>query len=248
MKREVTGTLDPETSYGLTVLPEILAHSNDDTPVPTWQQVTRSGFANNPEMVEHLSRIVGGANMEMQAEEVWSSWEDNVRRSVALLVDKIYHEGWLDFVGPLSGWPWDGGFFFLPVSSGHRQLEDLLDAKSRDASGYTRCDLRDGLAAYLSGWNHRGWRRGWIENDAPFASLHVGLFDSGSAEVHLDLFNPVYTRGAPRSEVIKVWGLGAYNRRLFGLHRRWEGSRYASITRTSANFYHLMRGRVPLSF
>lgn len=245
---EEPGTLDTEMSHRTPVLPAILAHSDDDTPIPTWKQVTRSVCSINSEMVGHLTRIVGGANDAMQAVEVWDSWPGNVRRSVALLVDKIYHEGWLDFVGPLAGWPWDGGFFFSPRGGDQETLAELLDAKALEGSGYTRCSLRDGLAAYLSGWNHPGWQQSWIENDTPFAALHVGLFESGSAEVHLDLFNPIYTNGAPRSEVIKVWGLGAYNHKLFGLHRRWEGPRRAAVTRTSANFYHLMQDRVPLSF
>lgn len=230
------------------LLPEILNHSDDDTPVPTWEQVTRSASSINSEMVAHLTRIVGGDDDQMRAIEVWDSWPGNVRRSVALLVDKIYHEGWLDFVGPMAGLPWDGGFFFSARGDEHQGLADLLEAKSRKGGGYTRCSLRAGLPAYLSRWNHPGWQRSWIENDTPFAALHVGLFESGSAEVHLDLFNPVYTNGAPRSEVIKFFGLGSYNRRLFALHRRWEGPGHASVTRTSANFYHLMRGRVPLCF
>jgi hypothetical protein len=229
-------------------LPLILTHSDRDTPIPTWEQVTRSERSINSEMVGHLSRIVGNSTDEIRAVEVWDSWPGNIRRSVALLVDKIYHEGWLDSVGPIEGWPWDGGFFFSPAVADPRTLADLLDAKSLEGGGYTRCGLRDGMAAYLSGWNHPGWKRSWIENDSPFASLHVGLFASGSAEVHLDLFNPIYTNGAPRSQLIKVWGLGAYNYGLLRLHRKWEGPRYAAVTRTSANYYHLMRERVPLCF
>jgi hypothetical protein len=76
----------------------------------------------------------------------------------------------------------------------------------------------------------------------------VGIFENGSAEVHLDLFNPVFTNGAARSNVIKLSGFGSFNKRLFRLHRKWEGPRHAAVTRTSANFYHLMRGRVPLCF
>src|SRR6185295_17338688 len=165
----------------MVILPAILAHSDDDPPMPTWKQVTRSVSSVNSQMVAHVSRIVGGATEEMQAIEVWDSWPGNVRRSVALLVDKIYHAGWLDFVGPIEGWPWDGGFFFSQRGGDQGTLEELLDAKSLErAGGYTRCSVRDGLAAYLSGWNHRGWRRGWLENDTPVAALHVGLFESGS--------------------------------------------------------------------
>jgi hypothetical protein len=234
-------------SNQLEVLPTFLAHSDDDTPVPTWKQVTRSVTSMNFEMIERLTRIVGVSD-EMQAIEVWDWWPGNIKRSVAVLVDKIHHEGWLDLVGPIAGLPWDGGFFFSPEGADHRRLADSLEAKSREGGGYTRCRLRDGLPAYLSRWNHPGWRQSWIENDTPFGALHVGVFESGSAEVHLDLFNPSYTKGAPRSEVTRLPGLGSYNRRLFRLHRRWDGPKHASVTRTSANFYHLMKGNVPLCF
>ena len=145
-------------------------------------------------------------------------------------------------------WPWDAGFFFWPRSSGLGTLDLVLDAKAQAGGVYTRCSFRAGLAAYLSGWNHKAWTRSWIENDSPFASLHVGIFENGCAEAHLDLFNPVHTNGAPRSEVNTLPVVGAYNRDLFRLHRKWDGAEYASITRTSANFYHLMLGQVPLCF
>lgn len=235
-------------SYQASLLEVNFAHSDDDTPIPTWNQVTRSVCSINSEMIEHVSRIVCGANDEEQASEVWDSWSGNVRRSVALLVDKIHHEGWLDSVGPIAGWPWDTGFFFLPRDADHRKLADALDAKSGKDGVYTRCSFRHGLPAYLSGWNHPGWQRSWIENDTPFASLHVGIFENGIAEAHLDLFNPIYTGGAPRSQVIKLPWLGSYNHKLLRLHRKWEGPEHAPDTRTSANFYHLMRGSVPLSF
>ena len=88
-----------------------------------------------------------------------------------------------------------------------------------------------------------------MENDSPLAALHIGVFKDGSAEAHLDAFNPLYVNGTPRSHIIRLPVIGSYNRKLFRLHRRWEQSRrYAPIVRTSANFYHLMLGRVPLSF
>ena len=227
-------------------LPAILAHSDDDTPIPTWKQVTRSVDSFNSEMISHVARVVAGANDESIAVEIWNSWPGNIKRSVALLIDKIYHGGWLDSVGPISGEPWDGGFFFSPIDQ--KQLADVLEGKSGAGGVYTRCSFRDGLPAYLSGRNHPGWKIGWIENDTPFASLHVGIFKNGSAEVHLDLFNPNCTNDAASTRIIKLPGLGSYNHRLFRLHRKWEGAKYGAITRTSANFYHLMRGRVPLSF
>jgi len=228
--------------------PAFLRHSGSDTPVPTWTQVTRSLDSINPTMVEHVTRIVAGDGDEQAAHEVWNSWPTSSRRSVALLIDKICNEGWIESVGPIVGWPWEGGLFFRPRVTQHGTLEAVLSAKTRVDGVYTRCCFRDGLAPYLSGWNHPAWKRSWIENDCPFSSLHVGIFENGSAEVHLDLFNPCYTNGAPGSEVTTLPGAGSFNHKLFRLHRRWEGSKHASIARTSVNFYHLMRERVPLCF
>jgi len=224
-----------------------LGHSDLDTPVPTWLQVTRSENSKNCEMTAAVSRLVAGVEDPANAVSRWGSWSPGVKRSVALLIDKIYHEGWLDCVGRIIDFPWDGGFFFTPRDADHTSLTELLESKSGDG-GYTRCSLRRGLAAYLSQRNHPGWRIGWMENDTPVASLHVGIFENGSAEVHLDLFNPLHTQGAPRREIVSLPGVGSFNYRLFGLHRRWEGARHGAVTRTSANFYHLMRERVPLSF
>ena len=233
---------------GQTALPAILCHSDLYTPVPTWKQVTRSVDSTNSQVISHLSRVVSGIDDESLAVQIWDSWSNPQKRSVALLVDKIYHEGWLDLVGSIVDGPWDGGFFFLPKESNPQALADVLEAKSREDGVYVPCSFRGGLAGYLSGWNHPGWQRGWIERDSPFASLHVGIFENGSAEVHLDLFNPLYTNDASKWNIVSVWGLGSYNHRLFRLHRKWEGKQYGAITRTSANFYHLMRGRVPLCF
>ncbi|HKA17175.1 MAG TPA: hypothetical protein VKN18_02560 [Blastocatellia bacterium] len=229
-------------------VPAILSHSDHDTPVPTWKQVTRSVNSTDSQMISHLSRVLSGTDNESLAVRIWDSWSGPQKRSVALLVDKIYHEGWLDLVGSLVDGPWDGGFFFLPRDLDPHALADVLEAKFREDGVYLPCSLRGGLAGYLSGWNHPGWQKGWIETDTPFASLHVGIFENGSAEVHLDLFNPLHTNGASLANIVTVRGLGSYNHRLFRLHRKWEGKQYGAITRTSANFYHLMRGHVPLCF
>lgn len=228
--------------------PAFLRQSDNNTPVPTWKQLTRSLDAINTAMIGHVARIIAGVEDEHAALEVWDAWSGSCRRSVALIIDKICHEGWLESVGPIAGWPWDGGFFFRPRAGDQKAIEDVLDAKTNRDGVYTRCGFRGGLAAYLSRWNHKGWKRSWIENDSPVASLHVGVFENGSAEVHLDLFNPAYTNGAPRSEITMLPAIGAYNHKLFRLHRKWEGANHATLTRTSANFYHLMRGRVPLCF
>src|SRR5262245_16313891 len=229
-------------------LPAILSHSERDTPVPTWKEVTRSVQSINHLIISHLTRVISGTDDESLALRIWDSWSGPQKRSFTLLIDKIYHEGWFDSVGALVGGPWDGGFFFLPRDSDPRALADVLEAKSREYGVYTRCSFRGGLAGYLSGWNHPGWQVGWIESDSPFASLHVGIFENGSAEVHLDSFNPLYTSDASQWNIVTVWGLGSYNHRLFRLHRKWDGARNGAITRTSANFYHLMRGRVPMCF
>src|SRR5215471_19196192 len=193
----------------ISALPAILSHTDIDTPVPTWKQVTRSIYSANSHRISHLTRVVSGTNDESLAVEIWDSWSGAQKRSVALLVDKIYHEGWLDSVGPMVSGPWDGGFFFWPADS--RALAAVLEIKTRENKVYVPCSFEGGLAGYLSGWNHPGWQKGWIESDTPLASLHVGIFENGSAEVHLDLFNPVYTTGASRLNIVTLWGLGSYN-------------------------------------
>jgi hypothetical protein len=235
----------------VTILPDhfpaSLRHSDEDTPTPTWKQITRSGEAVDPEFVAYISRIVSGTEDEQVAMEIWDTWPGNYQRSIALLVDKIYYEGWLHCVGPIKGWPWDGGFFFWP-RCGEDELAEVLNSKSGGSGGYTKCSYHSGLSARLARWGHKAWKWSWIENDSPVASLHIGVFKDGSAEVHLDVFNPLYVNRAPRSEITRLPLIGAYNYKLFRLHRRWEQSQYASIARSSANFYHLMRGTVPLCF
>jgi hypothetical protein len=228
--------------------PAFLRHSDEDTPIPTWKQVTRSTKSADPEFLAHVSRIISGTDDEQVAQATWNTWPGNCQRSIALLVDKIYYEGWLDSVGPIKGWPWDGGFFFWP-RFGEEALAGVLNSKSGSSGAYTECKYQNGLSACLARWTHRAWKWSWMENDSPFAALHIGVFKDGSAEVHLDAFNPLYVNGTPRSHIIKLPMIGSYNRKLFRLHRRWEQSRrYAPIVRTSANFYHLMLGRVPLCF
>jgi hypothetical protein len=235
----------------ITVLPDdfppFLSHSDADTPVPTWKQLTRSTESIDNNFVTHISLIVSGTEDEVAAVEVWNSWPANVRRSTALLVDKILNEGWLESVGPIKGAPWDGGFFFWP-RFGDGELARILNEKSGGNGAYTKSSYRAGLPAGLSRRNHKGWKWGWMENDSPLAALHVGVFKDSSAEVHLDVFNPLYVNQNDGSEITRLPLIGRYNHKLFRLHRRWEQSQYGSIVRTSANFYHMMKGRVPLSF
>jgi hypothetical protein len=228
--------------------PEFLKHSDDDAPVPSWPQVTRSAKLRDEKMIEHVSRIVAGTGDEQAALAVWDSWPGNYRRSVALLIDKIIYEGWLDLVGPIDGWPWDGGFFFWPRENCLGILADLLNSKAGKGGNYTGGKLSKGLFAYLHAWNHKSWRESWMENDVALSALHIGIFERGTIEAHFDAFNPLFINGAPRSDLIKIPLLGSANYKLYRLHRRWEQSRYASITRRSANFYHMMSGRVPLCF
>ena len=229
-------------------LPDLFKHSDEDAPIPRWEQVTRIGSSIHKEMSRHVTRIIAGTNDEQIAKEIWRTWPESYRRSVALLIDKITDEGWIDAVGQIKGWPWDGGFYFWPRQSNRGSLARILDSKSVRRAQYIECSIGNGLFAYLSTWRHPEWQRAWMETDAEMAALHVGLFKDGSAEVHLDAYNPLYISGAERGDVVRIPLAGSYNRRLFRLHRRWEHKRYASVTRRSANFYHMMRGAVPLSF
>jgi len=228
-------------------LPEFLRHSSDDTPVPTWEQVTRAGTESSAVMLEHVLRILGADDAGL-GREAWDSLPGPDQRSVALLIDKIFHEGWLDAVGRMSQLPWDGGFFFEPVETSQGTLGEILDSKSGANGSYTACRASNGLFAYLGAWNHRGWRQSWMENDTATAALHVGIFATGIAEVHFDAFNPLFTNGARRGDLVRLPLVGSFNHRLYKLHRRWEQAEHGSSVRNSANFYHLMRETVPISF
>jgi hypothetical protein len=227
--------------------PEYLMHSDEDTPVPSWEQITRSAESRNEEMTGHITRMLAGGDGEQAARQLWDQYPPGTKRSIALLVDKIYDEGWLSAAGQIKG-AWDGGFFFWPHATERGTLRDVLNSKSGRHGTYILCSLRNGLFAYLNALNHRAWREAWMETDAGRAALHVGIFEDGSAEVHMDVFNSLFIKGAPPKDIVRVPLIGSYNHREFLLHRRWEQSEYAAITRTSANFYHLMRGHVPLSF
>jgi len=75
-------------------LPDCLRHSDDDTPIPTWRRITEA----HPTDAERISKIIARTPEPSSAEDVWNSWSGSVRRSVALLLDKIKHEGWLDAI------------------------------------------------------------------------------------------------------------------------------------------------------
>jgi hypothetical protein len=228
--------------------PDELKHSDEDTPVPTWAQVTHSWESPDQEMIAHVARIVADTADEETAREAWASWPENYRRSVGLLIDKIHNEGWIDAVGHIDGWPWDGGFFFWPRETEAGALADVLTAKAGKRGVYIESLIENGLFAFLNSWNHKAWVRSWMETDAGAAALHVGVFADGRFEAHLEVYNPLFIKGAPRRDLIRIPFVGAYNHKQFLLHRRWEQSEFAGLTRTSANFYHLMRDHVPLSF
>lgn len=227
--------------------PDEWRHADADAPVPTWEQVTRSARSRDDEMIEHVSRIVSGEG-EQAARDVWESWPDSYRRSTALIIDKVYNEGWLSSVGPIKEWPWDGGFFFHPRVSEWGTLAEVLNSKADGNGVYIRSTLRNGLFAFLNAYNHKGWDESWMENNAPTAALHIGIFEDGAAEIHMEAFNPLYVNGAPPGDVISIPVIGSYNHKMFMMHRRWEMSEYSTAVRRSANFYHAMRGTVPLSF
>lgn len=227
--------------------PDYLRYTDADAPVPTWEQVTRSVDSFNAEMTLSVSRIVTGTGDTEEAQAGWDLWPANYRRSIALLIDKIYNEGWLDYVGKIVS-PWDGGWYFYSRETESGSLADMLDSKAGANGTYTRSTIREGLFAFLNSWNHKDWHESWMENDAGMAAIHVGIFENGMVEVHFEAFNPLFIKGADDSDVIDIPLLGAFNHRFFQLHRRWEQSEFAKYARRSANFYFMMRDEVPLCF
>lgn len=228
--------------------PDYLKHTDEDTPVPTWAQVTRSVNAPDRAVIAEVSRVVADTEDEQAAREVWQAWPGNYRRSVALIIDKIRHEGWLDAIGHIDGWPWDGGFYCWPRATERGTFGDVMNGMSGRGGTFIEARIGNGLFAYLNALQHKAWRQGWMETDAATAALHVGLMADGRVEIHLDVFNALFVKGAPAGDLLRIPRLGVFNRRQYALHRRWEQSRFASLVRTSANLYHLMRESVPLSF
>jgi hypothetical protein len=227
--------------------PDYLKYKDADAPVPTWEQVTRSADSFNPYMTSNMSRIIVGTEDTEGARDLWNLWPTNYRRSIALLIDKIYNEGWLDSVGKIVS-PWDGGWYFYSRETEQGSLADILNSKAGADGTYTRSTIREGLFAFLNSWNHKDWRESWMENDEGMAAIHVGIFENNMVEVHFEAFNPLFIKGASGSDVIDIPLLGAFNYRYFQLHRRWEQSEFAKYVRRSANFYFMMRDKVPLCF
>ncbi|TBR22580.1 hypothetical protein EPO15_07765 [bacterium] len=218
-------------------LPEELRHDARGAPVPAWDQLVRGDRA------AHLRRILGGSDAEAKAR--FGSWSPEVRRAFGLFLDKFDNEGWLGVVGPLLQDPWQDTVVFKPVEGPYGGLAKVLSDKPGQ---YTENSLGNGAAAYLTAWNHKNWTRGWMENDVPNACLHVGLTDAGAAEAHFEAYNPLFTNGAAKADVVWAPLFGSLNARLMAQHKRWEDPPNNARSRTSANFYHLMKGRVPLSF
>src|SRR4051794_15119230 len=107
--------------------PDYLKHSDHDTPVPTWAQVTRSMTAPNRGRIAQVARLVADTADECAARAVWQSWPGNYQRSTALVIDKLDDEGWLDSIDHLDGWPWDGGFYCWPRATVRGQFTEVLN-------------------------------------------------------------------------------------------------------------------------
>jgi hypothetical protein len=231
-------------SVGRDQVPSSLRHDESDAPVPTWEQVTKSTERRDDHRTLAVTRLLGGT--EEEARDRFERLEPRERRSFALLVDKIDNEGWLDQVGRVSAL-WDDTMFFdvRDASDGVTPLAERLAG----ASNYTQNTAWNGLAAYFNAWNHPDWTDAYMENDAGHGALHVGIFEDGTGEVHFEVYNALFTNGAPSGQVVWGPGVGWLNAWHFARHQWWEGARFGPVTRRSANFYFLLRdGGVPMSF
>jgi hypothetical protein len=193
-----------------------------------------------------VARILGGGSLD-DARGAFEAWTPTVRRGFVLLIDKIYNAGWLDSVGPLLN-VWDTAFHFTPRTTDRGTLVDVIDAKARFDGTYIENSIENGAFAYLTKWNHQDWVRGWMETDVPHATLHVGVRADGNAEVHMELYNPMFIKGAPVLQLVWIPAFGWLNRPLTVSHQRLEAGA-AGSNRRSANYYHFMHDSgFPLSF
>jgi hypothetical protein len=229
-------------------IPSELAHSDADSPVPTWAQLT----GRNAERAAAMARIFAHPGDERAARARFEALTPQYRRGLGLLFDKITNEGWFDSIDVIKNDPWDTAFHFFPRKTANGSFEQVMDAKTRVDRRYTENNLANGVFAYLNSWNHTSWVRAWMENDVPNAALHIGIFVDGSVEVHMETYNPLYTNGARLPKNVVVWapGFGALNVTTWKLHRKWENDQaLAPVSRTSANYYHFMKTLgMPLSF
>jgi hypothetical protein len=228
--------------------PDYLRHTDADAPVPTWAQVTHSTEQPDQAVIAQMARVIGNTGDEQTAHDVWDSWPGNYQRSAALIIEKIRHQGWLDSIDYIDGWPWDGGFFFQPRTNERGTFADVLNSKSGTDQTFLGCNIHNGLFTYLNGVFHKAWQQGWVEIDVPTAAFHIGLMADGRGEIHVDIFNPLFINGAPRQDLVHLPLLGTFNYKMFKLHRRWEQSAFAGVARSSANFYYMMSESVPLWF
>ncbi len=223
-----------------------LGHDESDSPVPTWSQGTRSWEGSGSLVRESVLRLLGTSD-ENDARQRFESWTPTVRRGFVILVDKITNEGWLESVDHLEGDPYDSAFHFWPRNTGAGSLEQVIASKAR-AGVYIENTIANGAFAYLNSYNHQDWKRAWAETDVAHSALHIGVFPDGHWEVHMELYNPMFTKGAPILDLLGVPGLGFINRPLFFKHQRLEAGAAAS-NRRSANYYHFMKNAgFPLSF
>src|SRR5262249_5098018 len=122
------------------------------------------------------------------------------------------------------------------------------EVKATHDGTYVENTLSQGAFAYLTKWNHQDWVRAWMETDVAHATLHVGVFADGTVEVHMELYNPMFLKGAPASELVFAQGFGWLNWLLTAKHQAREAGSQAP-NRTSANYYHFMRDSAfPLGF
>jgi hypothetical protein len=227
-----------------TAVPSELQHSDDDTPTPSFESLVGAHTEND--ISEHVARILGGGKGQ-DARSVFEGWSPSFRRGFALLVQKIYNAGWLDGVGPLVD-VWDTAMRFVPERTERGTLEEVLVAKARADGTYIENTLHNGAFAFLAKAHHQDWLRAWMETDVPHANLHVGFLADGNADVHMELYNPLFIKGAPLLDLIFVPGAGFANAPLALKHQRLEAGA-AGSNRTSANYYHFMRDEgVPLFF
>lgn len=212
--------------------PDDLRHQN--APLPNWDRL-----GSGVERSAHLARILPGGR------EQFDAWPAGSRRLFALFFDTVLNEGWLDAVGPVRGAPAEDGLRFSPPASRYGLLAERLDGK---AEFYTANSISNGLFTYATRWNHKNWYRAWMRSDVGRGSLHVGLTNDGEVEAHFEIYNPLWTRGAPAAQLISAPGLGVMNKEYKAQHQYWENDPWTGRTRTSANLYYLLRDRVPLSF
>jgi hypothetical protein len=226
--------------------PAELRGSETDAPVPSWEQVRDGGSGRLPQLL----RLLGGD--EAAARARFDGWNGAQKRTFGLYIDKGMAKGWLDALGPLLGEPGDGWMLFHRDGA-PQDPASWFHARSRGWSAtFTENGLwGGGVAGAVTAWNHKDWTLAWMENDVPHGALHVGLLPGGAVETHLEVYNPLFTNGAPLLEVSHApWPIGSFNARLTVLHKRWEDLSCGAYSRRSYNHYRLIRAshRSPLTF